>query len=174
MLYIRSWCGIKTKKVIYIMIISSMLFQTGFQNKGTFNITIVPAYFDQATMTLKYDIKISNPPRRSLSKDINLAVNPGKDLMNLLEVDPDQRYGLNLVGGSVDIVDNIGRFHLEYKVKENVNAKEITFFALNSTLVILKGEKIVEKINLRKYKDSYFPLQHPISNLVGVLDEKTN
>jgi hypothetical protein len=63
---------------------------------------------------------------------------------------------LKKIRNSTDIVNNIGRFHLEYKIRENVKTKEVTFFAFNSTLVILKGEKILKKVNLRKYKDTYF------------------
>jgi hypothetical protein len=49
-----------------MVIILSLLFQTGFQNKESFNVTIVSASFDEVSMTLRYDIKISNPPHRTL------------------------------------------------------------------------------------------------------------
>jgi hypothetical protein len=59
---------------------------------------------------------------------------------------------VSMGGGGTGIIEpgTIGSFHVEYKIKEGANLKEVKKLAFDSKLLILDGVNIIKEIPLYK------------------------
>ena len=59
---------------------------------------------------------------------------------------------VSMGGGGTGLIEpgTIGSFHVEYKIKEGANLKEVKKLAFDSKLLILDGIDIIKEIPLNK------------------------
>lgn len=142
-------------KITYTMVISLLLIiLTGFDKKYWFEVTIVATSLNQPKHTLSYDVKLKiNNCNELCKKNLNLQVAPGKDLKNLMITEKNNK--LLLINQSKYIYSNRGKFHLEYKIKDNVKVSEIMYFSKYATLLVMDRTKVIEKVPLKKFRGNY-------------------
>ncbi|MGM0889832.1 MAG: hypothetical protein ACQEW5_23485 [Bacillota bacterium] len=81
-------------------------------------------------------------------------IRPNEELATKMEMDNSSKYKkmISMGGGSEGFIDpgKEGSFHIEYKIKEGTDIKDIEKLAFDSTLIILDGVNIVKAFPLEK------------------------
>lgn len=104
-----------------------------------------------------YDSESEDSPDHHLfhhGEMLNFAVRPNNALASLMELEPNSKYvKMKIRGGG-----NSGNFsteeeitlNLEYAIKKSVDYEEVRKSALDATLLVLLGNKIIAEIPLNK------------------------
>lgn len=156
------------KRLLLLLIMCFALVSlTGFDsNNTTLKITDAEVTLIKVERVLRYDFKIKNlgkstvggnedyPGHHPLS--LNMAVRPNPSLADCMEMEtiPITKYKkmVNRGSGGTGYIEpgEEGQFHLEYQIKKDVNLEEAKQKALDGTLIIMDGVKVIAEIPLNK------------------------
>ncbi|MEC5423953.1 hypothetical protein QGM71_10670 [Virgibacillus sp. C22-A2] len=138
------------------------IFLTGFDHADKLKLTDSEITIIKSENILRYDFKIMNIGEEPIKSEfdypghhiygIEIVVRPNEELAMLMEMDENSSYKKMLPMGSGFtgyFQPNVeAAFHIEYKIKEDSNLKEVTNQAKNATLLILDGIDIETEIPL--------------------------
>lgn len=146
------------------MITTSFILITGFDRADQITISNIETTIIKAENILRYDIKLKNSGTETFKSEfdypghnfwgIELVIRPNKKLASKMEMVSDSKF-IKMVpmgSGSKGVIEpgTVGSFHIEYKIKEGLDLKEVKKFAFDSKLLILDGVDIIKEIPLNK------------------------
>jgi hypothetical protein len=158
------------KKLLVLSLMSSLLVITAFNKQDPLIVKDVEVNVLKIAGIMRYDIVLKKTKDLKLddneagdspghhmfhhSNGLNFAIRPNKALASLMELEQDKKYvKMQLRGGG-----NSGNFKkeeettlsLEYAIKKGADFEELRKSALDSTLLVLMGNKVVAEIPLNK------------------------
>ncbi|MCY9139419.1 hypothetical protein [Peribacillus frigoritolerans] len=159
----REDCIIIRKLPLFILLISFSLL-TGFNSANQIVISNIETTIIKAENTLRYDIKLKNTGTTQIKSEfdypghqpygLEVVIRPNEELATKMEMDNSSKYKkmISMGGGSEGFINpgKEGSFHIEYKIKEGTDIKDIEKLAFDSTLIILDGVNIVKEFPLEK------------------------
>jgi len=161
----RKGCFI-IRKLALVFLLISLLPLTGFHSANQLVITNIETTIIKAERILRYDIKIKNTGTTHFKSEfdypgqhsygIEVVVRPNKKLASKMELVEGSKFikMIPMSSGSTGMIapGTEGSFHVEYKIKNGTDLKEIKKMAFDSTLIILDGINIVKEFPLEKVK----------------------
>lgn len=136
----------------------------GFDQTEQISISSIDTTIIKAENILRYDIKIKNEGPKPFKSEfdypgqyhygLEVVVRPGEKLASKMEMVEDSKYMkmLPMGSGGTGMIDSgkEGSFHVEYRIKDGGDPKEVKKWAFDSTVLIIDGVKIIKE----------FPLNH--------------
>lgn len=156
------------KRLLLLLIMCSALVSlVGFASNNTnLKITDAEVTIIKVERVLRYDFKIKDlgkstvggnedyPGHHPLS--LNMEIRPNPSLADCMEMDQIQKTKykkmVNRGSGGTGLINpgEEGQFHLEYQIKKDTDLEEIKQKALDGTLIIMDGVKVIAEIPLNK------------------------
>lgn len=142
----------------------TFIFLTGFDRTEQINISNIETTVIKAENVLRYDIKLKNTGTKPFKSEydypgqhhygLEIVVRPNKKLASRMEMVQDSEFikMLPMGSGGTGLIEpgTEGSFHVEYKIKEGANLKEVKKWVFDSTLLILDGVNIIKEFPLNK------------------------
>jgi hypothetical protein len=160
----------RNKKTITFMLLILLTFLTAFSRENPFVVKNVEVNVIKTANILRYDIVLKNTKELQLygkkavdspghrlfnhGEVLNFAVRPGVALTSLMEMESKTKYVKMVIRGGGESgnssADTEKTISLEYAIKKDVNYEEVRKSALDSTLLVLLGNKVIAEIPLNK------------------------
>lgn len=159
------------KRHITLVLLGLLTLLTAFSKQDPIVISDVEINVMKIVGILRYDIvlkktaefklddfnEINNSPGHHVfNEGLNFAVRPNNNLASLMELESNKKYVKMQLrgGGSSGNFDTEGKttLNLEYSIKKDVDIDEVRKSALDSTLLVLMGNKVIAEIPLNKVK----------------------
>ncbi|RUS47044.1 hypothetical protein [Cohnella sp. AR92] len=158
------------KRHITIVLLLSLTFLTAFSNQVPIMVKDVEVNVMKTAGILRYDIvlkktkelKFDNSDDRDSpghhlfhhGNGLNFAIRPNHSLASLMELEQRTKYIKMQLrgGGNSGSIETEGQatVHLEYAVKKGVDVEKVRKSALDSTLLVLRGNKVIAELPLNK------------------------
>lgn len=150
------------RKLLLILLTSTFIFITGFDRAERITISNIETTIIKAENVLRYDIKLKNSGTTTFKSEfdypgqyyfgIELAIRPNKKLASKMEMVKDSKFSkmVPMGSGSTGVIEpgTEGSFHIEYKIKDGANLKEVKKLGFDATLLIIDGVDITKEIPL--------------------------
>lgn len=147
-----------------LLLTTTFIFITGFDRADQITISNIETTIIKAENVLRYDIKLKNSGKKPFKSEydypgqqhygLEIVIRPNKKLASRMEMINDSKFVkmVSMGGGGTGLIEpgTIGSFHVEYKIKEGANLKEVKKLACDSKLLILDGVDIIKEIPLNK------------------------
>ncbi|MCT1403732.1 hypothetical protein M4D81_32525 [Paenibacillus sp. p3-SID867] len=158
------------KRHITLILLVLLTLLTAFSKQDPIVISDVEINVMKIAGILRYDIVLkktaefklddinetNNSPGHVFNEGLNFAVRPNNNLASLMELESNKKYVKMQLrgGGSSGNFDTEGKttLNLEYSIKKDVDIDEVGKSALDSTLLVLMGNKVIAEIPLNKVK----------------------
>jgi len=156
------------KSIIAFMLVLLMAFLTAFSKQEPVAVKDVEINVMRIAGILRYDIvlgklKLNNnedgdSPGHYMfhHNGFNFAVRPNKALASLMELEPNTKFIKMQLRGSGSSGDfqkqDQTSLHLEYAIKKDTRIEDVRKYALDSTLIVLSGNKVITEISLNNMK----------------------
>jgi hypothetical protein len=154
---------VKLKLALFVCI--AFIILTGF-DKSSLVISDIETTIIKSEKILRYDVKIKNIGKTDIKSEFDypghnpngfeIVIRPNEKLASLMEMEQNTRYKKMVFrGGGSSGFFKAGSetlFHVEYQIKSGSNLKNVKKNALDSTLLLLDGTKIVKEIPFKERK----------------------
>ncbi|MBS4210345.1 hypothetical protein [Bacillus sp. FJAT-50079] len=158
------------RKLLLLLSITTFIPLTAFDRAEQISISNIETTIIKAENVLRYDIKLKNLGKKTVKSEfdspghhhygLEIVVRPGKKLASKMELVNDSKFikMVSMGGGATGLIEpgTEGSFHVEYKIKDGENLKEVKKLAFDSTLLLLDGVNIIKE----------FPLNKRLSNMI--------
>jgi hypothetical protein len=145
-------------------LINIFIFLTGFDRAEKITISNIETTIIKAENVLRYDIKLKNSSTKPFKSEydypghhnygLEIVIRPNKVLASKMELIKDSKFTkmVPMGSGGTGFIDpgTEGSFHVEYKIKDGENLKEVKKLAFESELLLLDGVEIIKEFSLNK------------------------
>jgi len=145
-------------------LITTFIFITAFDRTEHISISNIEVTVIKAENILRYDVKLKNTGTKPFKSEydypgqhyygLEVVVRPNKKLAAKMEMINDSKFikMVPMASSGTGFIEPgaVGSFHMEYKIKEGINLKEVEKLAFDSTLLILDGMDIIKEFPLNK------------------------
>ncbi|GAE36825.1 hypothetical protein [Halalkalibacter akibai] len=158
------------KRLLFLLFLCfALLSLVGFDsNKANLKVTDIEVTVIKSDHSLRYDFKIKNLGKSTVGGNedypghhnlgLNIAVRPESSLAEHMEMEQDTKYKKMVPrgGGGTGFIKpgEEGQFHSEYQIKikemKDTDFKNIKSKALDATLIIMDGVKVIAEIPLNQ------------------------
>ncbi len=137
---------------------------TGFDRADQLEISNIETTIIKAEKILRYDIKLKNTGTTPINSEfdypghnyygLEIVIRPNKKLASKMELVRGSKFiKMTPMGyggtGSIE-PGKEGSFHVEYRIKNDIDLKSIEKLAFDSTLIILDGVNILKEFSLKE------------------------
>ncbi|PEY32105.1 hypothetical protein CN354_22160 [Bacillus cereus] len=155
------------RKLILIILLITLIPLTGFDRADQLEISNIETTIIKAEKVLRYDIKLKNTGKSPFKSEfdypghnyfgLEIVVRPNKKLASKMEMVRESKFiKMTPMGsGGTGIIEpgKEGSFHVEYRIKNDIDLKRIEKLAFDSTLIIIDGVNILKEFPLEERKE---------------------
>lgn len=153
------------KRLISILTLSIVLLFLSAYDKNDIVLKDIETTIIKAENVLRYDVTLENTGSANIKSEydypghhytgFDIVVRPHKKLESLMEMEKDTKFKKMMFRGSGGTgfmeIGHDTDFHIEYQIKNGSDLEEVKENALDATLILLDGHKIVKEFPLKDF-----------------------
>lgn len=161
-------------KIIVLILLISLSILTAFSKQDPIVVKVVEINVMKTAGILRYDIVLKKTKQLNIDNNeasdspgymfhhrdgLNFAIRPNPDLASLMELEQNTKYEkmqLRDGGMSGDLrAEDETTINLEYAIKKGSDFEGVSKLALDCTLLVLMGNKVIAELPLNKKANSF-------------------